>query len=69
MAATKNIASLSWALWVNCPKCGEGNDLSDDDDENWLAIKIFNNKWDQAKGHECTCHECGHEFILDGVEY
>ena len=65
-----NTAILEWSLRVPCPKCLEGNDLTDNDDESLLATKIFSNRWDEVKGHECTCSECGHEFILDGgVEY
>ena len=65
-----NTATLWWSLWVDCPKCGKENDLSDADDEHWLSTRIFTNRWPEVKGHECTCAECGHEFILDGgVEY
>lgn len=66
----ENTATLNWSLVVDCPKCEYENDLSDNDDEYLVATKIFNKKWDELKGHECTCSKCGHEFFLDGgVEY
>jgi DNA-directed RNA polymerase subunit RPC12/RpoP len=69
--ADKPIATLSWSLDVDCPKCGGGNDLSSSkhDSEYQIAKHVFNNDWKKLEGFEVTCQHCGHEFTIDRVEY
>ena len=64
-------AQLYWSLHVDCPKCGESNDLSNarHDCEHDIARRIFMNEWGKLAGWEVTCEGCGHEFLLGGVEY
>jgi len=64
-------ASLDWSLYVDCPKCGEANDLSDPqhDTEHDIARHIFSNAWDKLNGWEVTCENCDHEFTIEKVEY
>lgn len=64
-----NIAYLSWSLDVDCPKCEEEIDLCINDCDQVVSGAIFNNKWDDLKGHVVTCIKCKHEFVLGGVEY
>lgn len=64
-----NTAYLSWSVDVDCPKCGESNDLSKSDDDKVVANAIFHNNWDALKGFEVICESCKHAFILDAVEY
>ena len=70
MSITKqNIAWVSWSLDIDCPKCGESIDLSDQDDDRIFSIAIFSNKWNDLKGADCYCDKCLHEFVVDGIEY
>jgi len=62
-------AILSWHLWIDCPKCKETIDLADCDDDGWISIPIFNNKWDDLKDEDVACPECGYEFKISEVEY
>lgn len=65
------IANLNWSLYVHCPKCDEANDLAEPqhDTEASIARYIFNNAWDTLRGWEVECEHCGHEFIIEKVEY
>lgn len=63
------LAILSWSLDVECPKCRADIDLTDIDDEGYVSMAIFNNKWDDLEGLEVECPECEHEFMISGVEY
>lgn len=65
------IAYLNWSLDVECPKCGDENDLSrhKHDPEYTIAQAIFNNAWGRLAGWEVTCEHCGHEFSINSVEY
>ena len=65
----ENKALLDWSLNIDCPKCGNENDISRNDDDNIISNAIFNNKWDELKGYEAKCYMCGHDFIVDEVEY
>jgi DNA-directed RNA polymerase subunit RPC12/RpoP len=67
----KPIANLYWHLYVDCPKCGDSNDLADyeHDAENEIAGCIFNNEWQKLQGWEVTCAHCQHEFEIEKVEY
>lgn len=67
----KPTANLEWALHVDCPKCGESNDLAcgKHDTEHSIVHAIFTNAWDKLKGWEVTCEHCQHEFTLERVEY
>ena len=64
-------AQLEWSLMLTCPNCEEDIDLAsgDHDAENHISYAIFNNKWDDLRGHEIECQNCGHEFKLESVEY
>ena len=66
---TEATAYLSWSLDIDCPKCNESIDLSDDDDDNVVSGAIFHNNWDALDGHEVTCKHCAHEFKVKTVEY
>lgn len=68
---TQPVATLTWNLYVDCPKCNKSNDISgpEHDSENTIARHIFTNKWDKLEGHELTCEHCGHSFELAYVEY
>jgi ribosomal protein S27E len=67
----ENIAYVDWSLHVDCPACGESNDLAhpEHDTENDIARHIFSNNWERLKGWEVTCGSCNHEFTLDSIEY
>jgi DNA-directed RNA polymerase subunit RPC12/RpoP len=64
-------ANLEWSLYVDCPKCGESNDLAEPhhDTEHDIARHLFSNDWDNLEGWEVTCGHCGHEFEIEKVEY
>lgn len=64
-------ANLDWSLHVDCPKCGETNDLSsgEHDAEYSIARHIFNNDWDKLSGWEVKCQHCAHEFAIEKVEH
>jgi phage terminase large subunit GpA-like protein len=64
-------ARLIWALYVDCPKCGEENDLSEGthDPEFDIARHIFSDDWDKLRGWEVECEHCAHEFTIEKVEY
>ena len=64
-----NVATVYWSLSLDCPKCGEDIELSDQDDEHWIANNIFSNQWDKISGHEAHCPACKHKFTVDKVEY
>jgi len=65
-----NVATLSWSLDIECPKCNEDNDLYDTfhNPEDHIAHCIFTNQWDILEGLEVTCEHCGYVFPLDKVE-
>lgn len=65
----KNTAQLAWSLFIKCPSCGKLFDLVNYDDDNKISRAIFNNKWDELKGHEVSCPHCDHDFKVDEVEY
>lgn len=67
----KPTANLDWSLTVDCPACGESNDLAaqEHDSEYSISRHIFSNEWDKLSGWEVTCEHCAHEFTIDGVEY
>jgi hypothetical protein len=69
--ARKPTALLNWGLHVDCPKCGESNDLasSPHDTEHYIAGHIFSNTWDKLDDWEVTCEHCDHEFTIGRVEY
>lgn len=62
-------AELSWSLYIQCPACEKHYDLSEYDDDLIFANAIFNNKWNDLKGQEVECPDCGHEFKVDSVLY
>lgn len=62
------VAIINVNAWVDCPKCGESIDLTEDDDGSFLG-PLFNNEWQKLKGFEVYCEECGNEFKIDEVEY
>jgi uncharacterized protein (UPF0212 family) len=68
---TRPTARLSWSLYVDCPKCDESFDVVDvdSDSDNIIAMKIFNNKWDEVPGCGLTCPHCEHEFEIGVVDY
>lgn len=65
----KPAALLCWSLYVNCPHCEHQIDLSDIDYDSAVATALFNNRWDELKGHEVACPSCKREFEIAGVEY
>jgi hypothetical protein len=69
--AKRPTALLDWSLHVDCPKCGESNDLAraQHDCEHDIARRIFTNDWDKLEGWEVTCEHCEHEFTIERVEY
>lgn len=66
-----NVAYLEWSLNVDCPACGESNDLAagDHDCEHSIVRHIFGNTWNKLAGWEVQCKHCQHEFKLEKVEY
>jgi ribosomal protein S27E len=70
-SAKKPTARLEWSLYVDCPKCGDSNDIADPnhDTEHGIAQAIFTNDWDKLQKLEVTCEHCRHEFQIDRVEY
>ena len=68
---SKNIAHLNWSLDITCPECSCVFDLgnSGNDDEGGISTKIFNNKWDDLKGHRVVCPNCDKTFLIDEVIY
>lgn len=69
--STRPTARLSWSLYVDCPKCTQPFDVVDVDanNDNIIALMIFNNKWADVPGHDLTCPHCEHEFEIGAVEY
>ena len=69
----KVMGSVKLTVFVECPKCGEDIDLIENDCENDYivsnAIYQYTTESCTDMGIECECPECGHEFILDSVEY
>jgi len=67
----KNIANLDWSLDIQCPSCEHVFDISNsgNDDDGEITVKIFNNKWDDIKGHRISCPDCGKVFLIDEVIY
>jgi ribosomal protein S27E len=63
------IALLSWSLWVDCPECDDETICLCDGSDNTIAKAIFNNNWDNLKGHEVECPYCGKTFAIEKVEY
>ena len=61
-------ATVDINVWVDCPKCGNSIDLTEDDDGHFLG-PLFNNEWQELKGFDVCCDECGHEFKIKEVEY
>jgi hypothetical protein len=64
-----NTAYLDWSLNIDCPKCGNENDISAPDDDAIVSNAIFHNNWDALKGFDVVCNMCGHDFVVDCVEY
>lgn len=64
-------ASLDFSLYAECPYCQYNNDLAGypHDEEGCFSIPLFNNKWDEIKGHEVTCDCCEQMFTISKVEY
>ena len=62
-------AILSWHLFMNCPKCNESIDLSDQDDEYCYSAPLFSNRWEDIEGETTFCPKCKAEFIIDKIEY
>lgn len=62
---------LDWSMHVECPQCKEDFDAVDQDmrNDSVLAQIVFNNRWDDAAGHELTCPNCEHEFEIGSIEY
>jgi hypothetical protein len=67
LAAAEPILYVAWQFTTECPKCECTVDLADEDDGT-LAVPIFNNKWDEVKGMDVECPECGYEFKIDDVQ-
>ncbi|MES3011975.1 MAG: hypothetical protein V4738_14395 [Pseudomonadota bacterium] len=68
---TKPIAQLDWSLRVDCPKCGEENDLAkgEHDPEYRIAGHVFQDRWEKLNDWKVTCQHCGHKFTIEKVEY
>lgn len=65
----KEKACLHWQLKIDCPDCELTFDLADYDEENDLALAIFNNNWSILKDYEVICPECAVEFMIEDIEY
>lgn len=63
-------AIFDWHLWVTCPHCGEGLDLSDNDHEYDYSFSrnIFSGKGDVLIGEQATCRLCGESFEIGSAE-
>ena len=64
-----NIATLNYAVNIECPKCNIAFDLTDNNDNDGeITVPLFNNRWNDVKGFDVVCDNCEHEFELDGIE-
>ena len=60
---------IIWQAEIICPNCNLGLDLADNDnDDGWVSIPIFNNRWDDLKDKEVTCENCNKTFTIESVE-
>lgn len=65
-----NIATLTYTVDIECPKCKKEIDLTENnDDDGQISFPLFNNRWDDAQGVSVTCDHCDHDFELDGMRY
>ena len=62
-------ATLTWHLFVDCPKCKELIDLADQDDDHCFSEPLFSNRWEDIEGEKAFCPKCKAEFVIDQVEY
>lgn len=57
-------------LWVHCPHCDNEMDLvNDPDDGGRFTDPIFSNRWDELKGYNIYCPECGQDFYITEIEW
>lgn len=62
-------ATLNISVDIDCPECNHTLDLLHNDDENIVTDAIFGNLWEDLAGYDITCTKCGHEFLVDEIEY
>lgn len=65
----KETAVLTWSLYIECPYCHTDFDLAEYDDDSVYSMPIFNNKWDDLKGEEVECPDCGEYFAIKEAIY
>lgn len=65
------MAQLDFSVDVDCPYCGESQDIAKDDADHIVRNAIFNNNWQDLEGYEHICEfkGCGETFLIEKVEY
>lgn len=64
----KVIGGVSFNVWVECPSCEEDFDACDQDEEGYMSVEVFNNRWDGID-MELICPNCNAPLIMEKVEY
>ena len=67
-----NTAFLDWSLDIECPHCKEKVDLvqyDGDSGDNYIASRIFGDRWGTLAGYDIECPHCHNDFQIDRVEY
>ena len=62
------IGAVDISVWIECPKCDEGFDAMDRDEEARMGSAVCGNKWKDL-GFDYECPSCKHEFVVDELEY
>lgn len=77
---TKIAATVNIQVAVECPSCGLGIDLLDENatsgvchnDDSSILKSVFDNKtrsWEEFEIEDVTCSYCGHNFDVSGLVY
>ena len=56
-------------VWVDCPYCGDENELTDDDVDGFLQRCIRYSVMDFDNPYTKNCCFCEQEFDVGGLEY
>lgn len=69
MKTSKN-ATWSCSIFVDCPHCGEQQDLIDGDGESRVEnLMVAERETDRTTNIETYCLDCGEDFIVPGLEW
>ena len=60
-------ALLNASLDISCPYCNRDIDLFLIDDNDYIMKSIFNNKWNDLRGEEIICQDCGTNMVISDI--